>query len=43
MTTVKNHQEVAALKFYNDNSQYRERNIKDRSISMKWKWFRTTG
>lgn len=35
MTTVKNQQEVAALNFYNDNSQYREKNIKDRGISMK--------
>lgn len=34
MTTVKNQQEVAALKFCNDNSQYWERNIKDRGILM---------
>lgn len=37
MITVKNHQEVAALKFCNTNTQHRERNIEDRGISITLK------
>lgn len=43
MVTIKNHQVVAAFKFYSTNIQHREKNIEDRGMLIKLKWLGMQG